>query len=73
MPETTASAAAFVASRIRERIATDSEQPTLSASIGVAVYPRDGETIEDLLQAADRELYKRKSQSTEQASLLVTE
>jgi len=39
----------------------------------VAVYPRDGETIEDLLQAADRELYKRKSQSTEQASLLVTE
>jgi diguanylate cyclase (GGDEF)-like protein/PAS domain S-box-containing protein len=73
LPETTASAAAFVASRIRERIATDSEQPTLSASIGVAVYPHDGETIEDLLQAADRELYKRKSQSTEQASLLVTE
>lgn len=72
LPETTASAAAFVASRIRERIATDSEEPTLSASIGVAVYPQDGETIEDLLQAADRELYKRKSQSTEQASLLVT-
>ena len=72
LPETTASAAAFVASRIRERIATDSEQPTLSASIGVAVYPQDGETIDDLLQAADRELYKRKRQGAEQASLLFT-
>lgn len=72
LPETTASAAAFVASRIRERIAKDTEQPTFSASIGVAVYPQDGETIEDLLQAADRELYKRKSQGAEQASLLVT-
>ena len=68
LPETTANAAAFVATRIRERIATDSEQPTLSASIGVAVYPEDGEAIEDLLQAADRELYKRKSQGAEQAS-----
>lgn len=72
LPETTTSAAAFVANRIRERIATDSEQPTLSASIGVAVYPQDGETFEDLLQAADRELYKSKSQVAEQASLLVT-
>jgi len=60
LPETTASAAGFVASRIRERIATDSEQPALSASIGVAVYPRDGETIEALLQTADRELYEMK-------------
>ncbi|HEV2195125.1 MAG TPA: sensor domain-containing diguanylate cyclase [Candidatus Acidoferrum sp.] len=73
LPETTASAAAFVASRISERIARDSEQPALSASIGVAVYPQDGETIEDLLQAADRELYKSKGQGAEQASLLVTE
>jgi diguanylate cyclase (GGDEF)-like protein len=72
LPETTANAAAFVATRIRERIATDTEQPTLSASIGVVVYPQDGETIEDLLQAADRELYKSKSQGAEQASLLVT-
>ena len=60
LPETTASAAGFVASRIHERIATDSEQPELSASIGVAVYPQDGETIEALLQTADRELYGMK-------------
>lgn len=70
LPETGASAAAFVASRIRERIATESDQPPLSASIGVAVYPRDGETIEALLQTADRELYRMKRRGVGQASLL---
>lgn len=71
-PETNASAAALVASRIRERIATDATQPTLSASIGVAVYPHDGETIEGLLQKADYEMYAMKSRRTTQISLPVT-
>ncbi len=61
LPETGAAAAGLVASRIRNRLATDSEQPPLSASIGVAAYPQDGETIEALLQTADRELYGMKS------------
>jgi len=56
LPETTASAAELVASRIRKRIATDGEQPAFSASIGVAIFPRDGETIEALLGTADRQL-----------------
>ena len=60
LPETTAAAARIVASRIRSRLATDSLQPPLSASIGVAVYPQDGETIEALLRTADRELYGMK-------------
>ncbi len=60
LPETTAAAARLVASRIRSRLATDSLQPPLSASIGVAVYPQDGETIEALLCTADRELYGMK-------------
>jgi|SRR5437588_241848 len=72
LPETAASAATFVASRIRDLIAKDSEQPTLSASIGVAVYPRDGETIEALLQKADRELYGMKGRAPDQPSLLAT-
>ena len=46
LPETNAMAARLVASRIRSRLATDSLQPSLSASIGVAVYPQDGETME---------------------------
>ena len=73
LPETTASAARLVASRIRERIATDGEQPALSASIGVSVYPEDGETIEALLQTADGELYRMKNRGVEQPSMLVAD
>ena len=69
LPETAAAAAGLVASRIRNRLATDSEQPPLSASIGVAAYPQDGETIEALLETADRELYRMKSRGTEESSL----
>lgn len=60
LPETTAAAARLVASRIRSRLAKDSLQPPISASIGVAVYPQDGETMEALLRTADRELYEMK-------------
>src|SRR5438309_9660102 len=60
MPETTATAARVVASRIRDQVARDCEQPALSVSIGVADYPEGGRTIEDLLQTADRELYGMK-------------
>jgi diguanylate cyclase (GGDEF)-like protein/PAS domain S-box-containing protein len=69
LPETDAAAAGLVASRIRNRLATDSEQPPLSASIGVTAYPQDGETIEALLQTADRELYRMKSRGAEESSL----
>ncbi len=43
----------------------------LSASIGVAVYPQDGETIEGLLCTADRELYGMKSPCGEEPTPLV--
>jgi diguanylate cyclase len=60
LPETTVAGARLVASRIRNRLATDSLQPALSTSIGVALYPQDGETMEALLRTADRELYAMK-------------
>jgi diguanylate cyclase (GGDEF)-like protein/PAS domain S-box-containing protein len=60
LPETTVAGARLVASRIRSRLATDNLQPPVSASIGVALYPQDGETIEVLLRTADRELYAMK-------------
>ena len=60
LPETSARAAGFVASRIRKQLGLDSQQPLLSASVGVAAYPHDGETIEALLGRADRELYGMK-------------
>jgi two-component system cell cycle response regulator len=63
LPETAVRAAELAASRIRARPSTNREQPPISASIGVAVYPQDGETIETLLGAADREVYWMKSRS----------
>src|SRR5438876_2188056 len=66
LPETTAVAAELVASRLRKRVAAVVEQPAFSASIGVAICPRDGETIEALLRKADRELYGMKSRSKEE-------
>jgi diguanylate cyclase (GGDEF)-like protein/PAS domain S-box-containing protein len=58
--ETDRSAAAVVANRIRDRVAKDGEKPPISVSMGVTVCPEDGETVESLLGAADRELYKQK-------------
>jgi diguanylate cyclase (GGDEF)-like protein/PAS domain S-box-containing protein len=62
LPETTAKDASLVGHRIRERLANDQEEPRLSVSLGIAVYPEDGMTIETLLHKADRELYKMKQQ-----------
>ena len=71
LPETTFGAAEFVALRIRERLEADMEQPAIAASIGVAVYPGDGQTIEALLQTADRALYEMKSCTAKRSPVLV--
>ena len=47
-------------SRICERLTNDREEPLLSVSVGIAVYPEDGRAIEILLQTADQALYKMK-------------
>src|SRR6266481_7137696 len=72
LPETTASEARLAASRIHDRLAADSRQPPLSVSIGVAVYPHSGTTMEALLRTADRELYGMKSKQEEHAPLRFT-
>ena len=61
LPETGDAAAWHVARRVAERVAGDGEQPPLSVSVGVAVHPRDGGTLEGLLNAADRSLYESKA------------
>ena len=70
IPEAGPDEAQQVAQRIRERIAQDTEEPPISASIGAAVYPLDGDTRDALLGAADRAIYemKRRSQRDAQAS-----
>jgi diguanylate cyclase (GGDEF)-like protein len=61
LPETGDAAAWHVARRVAERVARDGEKPLLSVSIGVAVHPRDGASLEALLNAADRSLYDAKA------------
>src|SRR2546422_5576042 len=38
-----------IADRIAKRLAASREDPPLSVSIGMAVYPRDGQTVEALV------------------------
>jgi diguanylate cyclase (GGDEF)-like protein/PAS domain S-box-containing protein len=67
LPEANAAAARQVAQRICENLANDHKGPKVSVSVGVAVYPEDGETIERLLCEADSGLYARKLQRTRPA------
>jgi diguanylate cyclase (GGDEF)-like protein len=60
LPETEPEAARLVADRIRHDFANDGGDPKLSVSTGIAGYPKDGETIESLLAAADVALYAMK-------------
>jgi diguanylate cyclase (GGDEF)-like protein len=61
MPETSEHEAQQVAARICARADEDPEQPPISVSIGTAVYPRSGETVDLLLEAADRAMYEMKN------------
>ena len=69
LPETSEVGARQLASRLAERLALDPEQPPLSVSVGLAVYPRDGATSELLLSAADRELYQAKAAQRAKSSV----
>ena len=60
LPETGEAAAWHVARGVVDRLASDAEKPNLSISVGVAVYPGHGETVEELLNAADVALYETK-------------
>ncbi|MCM5569314.1 GGDEF domain-containing protein [Burkholderiaceae bacterium FT117] len=63
MPEVTPARALARAEQIRAAVAAqrlthgDAPLPTVTVSIGVAVYPQHGETVESLVRAADMALY----------------
>ena len=61
LPESQGDEANRVANRIREVLASDGEEPPLSASIGISIYRGDGERIEKLLSEADQDLYAEKA------------
>ena len=49
-----------IAQRVERAFRDGQERPPLTVSIGVSIYPEDGRTAPELLEAADRHLYKRK-------------
>ena len=61
LPDANRRTAHRVARRIREELTADTEHPPISVSVGVAICPEDGTTIEKLLQNADKELYTMKN------------
>lgn len=69
LPETGAKGAQEAALRVCNRVSKDEEAPYISISAGAAVYPQDGKTIEALLSAADKGLYKMKERKTVMSSL----
>ncbi|MGH2694741.1 MAG: GGDEF domain-containing protein, partial [Actinomycetota bacterium] len=56
--------AQIVSNRIREELAAATipgvPELTISVSVGISLYGEDGETSEELLSAADREMYRDK-------------
>src|SRR5262249_44297294 len=69
LPEAGELEAQRAAERICERIECDTQEPLISASVGLAVYPEQGTTIEQLLGAADRALYQMKGQEKRKVRL----
>ena len=61
LPEAEEKAAHIVAERIANRLAHDRDGPTITVSVGVAVYPTNGNRKESLMNAADSDLYKAKA------------
>lgn len=62
LPETGLAAGNLVAQRISDTLANDVREPRISVSIGVAIYPQDGDHIETLLSSADVAMYSMKRQ-----------
>ena len=60
LPETDEPEALRVAQRSCAFLAADAEHPALAASVGVAVFPRDGDSVERIIGTADRALYAMK-------------
>jgi diguanylate cyclase (GGDEF)-like protein/PAS domain S-box-containing protein len=67
LPETGFLPANLVAHRIRDSLANDGREPKLSVSVGVAIYPGDGENVDSLLGAADAALYAMKTRTVRPA------
>jgi two-component system, cell cycle response regulator len=68
LPETESAASLQVAHRVSAQLNGDHEEPPVSVSTGTATYPQ-GKTIDELLAAADRALYRQKGSSKRKLGL----
>ncbi|MCL5005532.1 MAG: diguanylate cyclase [Acidobacteria bacterium] len=80
LPDTGPKACQMVAERIRKAVAhmtvpsgTDKPLPQITVSLGVAVYPSHGTSLEEVLQASDRALYESKRGGRNRTTLYVEE
>jgi diguanylate cyclase (GGDEF)-like protein len=69
LPEAGVEAAESVGRRICERLVADGETPCITVSVGASLFPRDGQSVDELLDAADRALYKMKRRTSRSMSL----
>lgn len=60
--EIAAEMACKIAERMTEGMSLNGHETFISASVGIALYPKDGETLEALLQNADAAMYEVKGQ-----------
>ncbi|MCP5246194.1 MAG: EAL domain-containing protein [Burkholderiales bacterium] len=54
--------ASKIAARMTEGVNLHGQRTFISASVGIAVYPQDGKTLEELLKNADTAMYEAKEQ-----------
>jgi diguanylate cyclase (GGDEF)-like protein len=76
LPDTGLRSCALVAERIRKAVmnmvvpsTADTPLPQITVSLGVAVFPEHGHTLEEVLQAADKSLYESKRSGRNRVSL----
>jgi diguanylate cyclase (GGDEF)-like protein len=67
LPDTSAKSCALVAERIRKAVMTmvvpsntEKPLPQVTVSVGVAVFPEHGQTLEKVIQASDKAMYESK-------------
>ncbi|MGI9325113.1 MAG: diguanylate cyclase domain-containing protein [Pseudomonadales bacterium] len=61
-PATVQAIVRHITHRLQEEIVTRQDTLTITASIGVAIYPEDGVNLKTLLQRADEDMYRIKSE-----------
>jgi diguanylate cyclase (GGDEF)-like protein len=69
LPETSTAGARQVAQRILGRLKVDGGEDPLSVCTGIAVFPKDGGTLEHLLRAARQALRKPEKQTTRKLAI----